>query len=554
MIPDSIKPTRDSLMAVLTVVAALMMVTTPAIAAGASGSDVQPLAFGVDLGAPDAPDDVIRYGADAQPGFIVTLESSEDVENIQQWADSSEDRILVDSYNSTNTVVLAAPPTDIKPSLTSLDGILGTGSTISSLSSVTSWTWDTSVDRVEPVTNLESSDTYEKPAGAFYAEAATSGEYSAGMMAWSDDAPNSNMTHVSELVGADEVSATGEGVNVAVIDSGVNFGNGTLYGNGTSGSDMRVTDAYDYVDGEEPNLSVNRSELPGELEKMADPNGHGSWVSSAVLNAQNGIAPNASLMAYRTLNSEGSGSTSDIRAAIDRANRNGADIIVMSLGSPMYSEGMADALKQALSEEGNVTGAFVAVGNSYSTTRYVSSPADVQKVIGVTATNAKKPEDARKAYFANVGPDTGLDGSNGETHGVRPDTAAPGMAIATPTFTAPGTEGGRVTDSRLSGTSMAAPIAGAVGALMLDADPGLKGQPTEFRDRLVNSGAHTPHLGTTHSLGGMVNASRAINGYDGADAPDRELPDKTSAWDNANRVLAGDVGVKMSEISRWVDI
>lgn len=558
MIPDTIKPTRDSLTAVLTVLMAVLMMTTPALAASASGGGgaaVQPLAFGVDLGSPDVPADAIRYGAEGNPGIMVTLESSEDIPNIKQWANASEDRSVLETYNGTNTVLLSTPADDIRPPLTSIYSWLPGGeSTISSLGYVEGYAWDVQVGYADPMNSLDTSDTFQKPAGAFYASAVSSGDYSADMMAWESDATNSNLTHVSGLVGADEVSVTGEGVNVAVIDSGVNIGNGTLYGNGTSGSDMRVVDAHDYVEGQSVDLTANRSEIPEELAKVADPNGHGSWVSSAVLNAQTGIAPDANLMAYRALNSEGQGSTSDIRAAIERADAEGADIIVMSLGSPMYSDGMADALKYALSEDGNVSGAFVAVGNSYTTTRYVSSPADVEKVIGVTATNAANASEARKAYFANVGPDTGLDGSNGGTHGVKPDTAAPGMAINAPTFTAPGTEGGRVTDTRLSGTSMAAPIAAGVGALLLDAEPGLKGEPTEFRDRLVNSGSHTPHLGTTHSLGGMVNATRAIQGYDGPDAPDRELPDKTEGWDDANKALSGDVGVKMSQISQWMNL
>lgn len=536
------------------VLLALCLMATPAMGAASAGgmSGATPLALGVDLGAPNPPDDVVRHGTDTLPGVMVEVESQDDLASLEQWANASEDRVYVESFNATNAALIGVAREDIKPGLTSSNAwIPGGESSISSLGYVTAWSWDRRVEYAEPIKHPESEDAHQKPAGSFAAEALKGAEYTAGQMAYDEDAPDSNLTHSRELVGADRVSATGDGVTVAVIDSGVNFGNGSLYGNGTAGSDMRVTDAYDYVDSEEPNLSANRSELPDELAKMDDPNGHGSWVSSAVLNADSGVAPNASLMAYRALNSEGEGSTSDIRAAIERANAQGADIIVMSLGSPVYSEGMADALRYSLSEDGNVTGAFIAVGNSYTTTRYVSSPADVEGVIGVSATNAVNASTAQKAYFANVGPDSGFDGSDRQTRGVRPDTAAPGMSIAAPVFTAPSADGGTRTTERLSGTSMATPIAGGVGALLLDAEPGLKGSPTEFRERVVNSGAHTPEIGTTQANGGMVNASRAITGSWDTDAPDRDLPDDTEGRDAGNQFLAGDYGTKIAGISKF---
>lgn len=539
---------RQTLTTLTAALMALAMIATPALGAATAGG-VQPLALGVDLGQPDAPDDVVNYGVNAAPGLIVEVETQDDLANLKQWANASDDRLYLESYNATNAALIAVPPGDIKGSLTSAQTWVGGEKSISSLGYVTGWTWDRRVGYTEPIRSPDSADSHEKPRAAWWAEARTAGTYSAGQMAYSEDALNSNLTHTRGLVGADSVSVTGHGVDVAVIDSGVDFGNGSLYGSGVAGSDMRVTDAHDFVGGESVNLSVPRENLTTELAKMSDPNGHGSWVSSAVLNAKTGIAPNASLMAYRTLNAEGQGSTSDIRAAIERANAQGADIIVMSLGSPMYSEGMADALKYALSEDGNVTGAFVAAGNSYTSTRYVSSPADVDGVLAVSATNAANASTSKKAYFANVGPDTGFDGSGGATRGEVPDTAAPGMKISAPVFSRPIADGGTETTERLSGTSMSAPIAAGVGALLLDADSTLVGSPTEFRDVLVNSGAHTPNIGVTQSEGGMVNASRAINGYDSADAPDRDLPDKTAGRDAANRVIAGDVGTKLARIS-----
>lgn len=538
-----------ALFAVLTVTAAvgpaLAQSTGPADRISPRASDaVGALGYTV-------PEDVVRYGSEANPGVFVTVESSDDLESLESWANASTERMVINRYNASNTYLIATPMTDVGHTLNSVDRWLPGGEpTLMSLGYVTGMSFDLSVSYADPVQNLKSADSYSAPQGAWWAEATTSGEYSADPFAWSEDANTTNLTHVREIVGADEVAATGEGVDVAVIDSGVNFANGTLFGNGTAGSDMRVADSHDFVEGESANLSVSRSELPAELETVSDPNGHGSWVASSVLNAQSGIAPNASLMAYRALDEDGQGQTSDIRDAIARADSEGADIVVMSLGSPMYSDAMANELRRALSDDGNVTGAFIAVGNSFTTTRYVSSPSDVDNVIGVTATNAVNASDAKKAYFANTGPDTGLDGSGSgeyDTRGERPDTAAPGMKLNAPVADT----NGDIRNRSLSGTSMAAPIAGGVGALLLDAEPGMVGEPTEFRDRIVNSGAHTPNLGTTESIGGMVNADRAINGWDGADAPDRDLPSDTEGRDSANRWLTGDVGMKMAKITEF---
>ncbi|WP_123619163.1 S8 family serine peptidase [Halorubrum sp. CSM-61] len=538
------------------VVFAVLMVTAavgPAVAqSGSPGDRVSPRAsdavgtFGYDV-----PDEVVSYGAGANPGMFVSVESSEDLESLESWADASQERTVITRYNSSNTILLAAPMDHVGHTFDSVDRWLPGGEpTLMSLGYVTGLSFDLNVENAKPIRDLHSADSFTAPRGAWWAEATTSGEYNADPFAWSEDANQTELARVGELVGADDVSATGAGVDVAVIDSGVNFANGELFGNGTSGSDFRVADAHDFVENESTNLSFSRENLPDELEAVNDSNGHGSWVASSILNAESGIAPEADLMAYRALNADGQGETSDIRNAISRADREGADIIVMSLGSPVYSDAMANELRRALSADGNVTGAFVAVGNSYTTTRYVASPGDVDRVIGVSATNGANASEAKKAYFANTGPDTGVDGSGSgehDTRGAQPDTAAPGMKITAPVADTDG----NLKNRTLSGTSMAAPIAGGVGALLLDADSGLVGKPIEFHTRIVDSGAHTPNIGITESRGGMVNATRAINGWNNTDAPDRDLNPDTQGRDDANRILAGDIGMQMARISEW---
>lgn len=236
------------------------------------------------------------------------------------------------------------------------------------------------------------------------------------------------------------------------------------------------------------------------------------------------------------LDAEGSGSTSDIAAAVRRADRQGADVIVMSLGSPMWNDQLANELQHALSDEGNVTAISVAVGNSYQSgiARWTASPGDVPGVIGVQSTNAAGPANATKSVYGNVGPDTGADMSGGASRGVTPDTAAPGQNITAPVFT----ESGTYRNETLSGTSMSAPVVGGVVATALEANTSLVGQPEVVHDLVIETGAHTPNLGVTESEGGMVDAGRLTAANTTDPAPERELNDKAGGRDTANRSLA----------------
>ena len=106
-------------------------------------------------------------------------------------------------------------------------------------------------------------------------------------------------------IGADTVQATGnqgEGIKVAVIDTGINYLHEDLDGNYVTG--------YNFVS-------------KGATPPMDD-NGHGTHCAGIIAAADNniavvGVAPKASLYALKVLNSQGSGYTSDIISAIQWA-------------------------------------------------------------------------------------------------------------------------------------------------------------------------------------------------------------------------------------------
>jgi subtilisin family serine protease len=136
------------------------------------------------------------------------------------------------------------------------------------------------------------------------------------------------------LISADQVWAmhdangrpvTGQGIRVAVIDTGIDYTHPDL--GGCFGSGCKVADGYDFVN---------------EDADPQDDNGHGTHVAGIVAanGSVKGVAPGASLFAYKVMDASGNGYTSDIIAAIERATdpdgnpatADAVDVINLSLG------------------------------------------------------------------------------------------------------------------------------------------------------------------------------------------------------------------------------
>lgn len=168
---------------------------------------------------------------------------------------------------------------------------------------------------------------------------------------------------------------TGEGVTVAVIDTGVDYTHPDLAGQ------FGAYKGYDFVDNDED---------PQETPKN-DPRGaettHGTHVAGTV--AANGlikgVAPEATLLAYRVLGPGGSGTTANVIAGIERAVQDGADVMNLSLGNTLNSPDFATsiALDWAMAE-GVV--AVTSNGNSGPNNWTVGSPGTSRDAISVGAT------------------------------------------------------------------------------------------------------------------------------------------------------------------------
>jgi serine protease AprX len=234
------------------------------------------------------------------------------------------------------------------------------------------------------------------------------------------------------LINADDcwsAGYNGAGVKICIIDTGID-------GNHCDFPSGKIVAWKDYI---------NSQTTP------YDDHGHGTHCASiaAGATAPKGVAPNASLMGCKVLNSSGSGSESTIIAGIEWAVTNGADIISMSLGGAGGDGTSAMAQQADWAVDQGVVVVCVVGGDGACCS--VGTPGDAQKVITVTASDKS---DAL-ASFNSRGPTT--DGR------IKPDIAAPGVSIYA------ADAGTSCSDVALSGSSMAAPHIAGVAALMLDA-------------------------------------------------------------------------------------
>ncbi|MEU4386933.1 S8 family serine peptidase [Promicromonospora sp. NPDC023805] len=263
-------------------------------------------------------------------------------------------------------------------------------------------------------------------------------------------------------VGAPEAWAdghTGEGVTIAVVDTGVDTTHPDL--------DESVVAERDFTGGDNP----------------ADGFGHGTHVASIAAGTgdadadMKGVAPGADIINAKVLDDSGSGEWSGIIDGMEWAAQEGAQVLNLSLGEPgSYTDG-TDPASQAVNALTAQYGVLVvaAAGNDGPAAGTVSPPAVADSALAVAAVD----DDDVRADFSSAGPRAG-DGA------LKPDIAGPGVDIVA--ARAAGTEMGEpVGDSYViaSGTSMAAPHVAGAAAVLLSAHPDLTWQ--EVKSTLMGS-------------------------------------------------------------------
>jgi subtilisin family serine protease len=123
----------------------------------------------------------------------------------------------------------------------------------------------------------------------------------------------------------------GQGVTVAIVDSGIDFNHPAL--GGGFGPGYKVAGGYDFV-GDDYDPVLGTEPVPGG-EPM-DCGGHGTHVAGTVASTHEfnlGVAPNATLKAYKVFGCAGRASEDIVIAGLLRAFEESPDIISASLGS-----------------------------------------------------------------------------------------------------------------------------------------------------------------------------------------------------------------------------
>ena len=253
-----------------------------------------------------------------------------------------------------------------------------------------------------------------------------------------------NLTLINAPKVWSSLGSRGAGMTVAIIDTGIDYTHPAL-GSGF-GPGFKVKGGWDFVN--------------NDADPMDD-NGHGTHVSGIVAGQSDvitGVAPDVSLIAYKVLGANGSGSESNVIAAIERAadpNHDGntadhVDVANLSLGGGGNPDDPGCVAIDNASAAG-VTFAIAAGNaafvNGIITFHNIGSPGTARSAITVGASDLGD----NIASFSSRGP-------NMKDMAIKPDVIAPGVSILS---SLPGN-----TYGNLSGTSMASPhVAGAAALL-----------------------------------------------------------------------------------------
>jgi len=261
---------------------------------------------------------------------------------------------------------------------------------------------------------------------------------------------------------------TGEGVKVAVLDTGIDLDHPDLQANIAGGVNI-----------------INPKRPPD------DDNGHGTHVAGIIAAVDNeigviGVGPQISLYAVKVLNRRGWGFLSDVIAGIEWCIENGMHVINMSFGTSSDVGSFHDAVRAAY-DAGIVQ--VAAAGNEYGGS--VLYPAAYDEVIAVSATD----QSDEIADFSSVGPEVEL--------------SAPGVDIPS-TWKGGGYE-------TASGTSMAAPhVTGAAALVISSGTTGVD----NVRSKLQITADDLGDPGRDELYGyGLVDAKEAATGAETSLAP-----------------------------------
>ncbi|MGI5139266.1 MULTISPECIES: S8 family serine peptidase [unclassified Streptomyces] len=275
----------------------------------------------------------------------------------------------------------------------------------------------------------------------------------------------------------------GQGVKVAVLDTGVDASHPDLAG--------RIAEAKDF----------------SGSGNTVDHFGHGTHVASIVGGTgaasggtRRGVAPKADLLIGKVLGDDGYGDESGVIDGMEWAAGEHAKVVNMSLGGD-FGDG-TDPTSQALNSLTASTGTLfvVAAGNDGQLgPSTINTPGAADAALTVGAVD----RDDSLAPFSSRGPRRGADAA------VKPDVTAPGVGIVA--ARAAGTTLGAPVDANyvaLDGTSMATPHVAGAAALLAQQHPDWDAQ--QLKDALISTAHTVPGTPVTWQGGGRIDLAAAI--------------------------------------------
>lgn len=283
---------------------------------------------------------------------------------------------------------------------------------------------------------------------------------------WLDAKAKAQLADTTAQIGAPkawQAGASGAGVRVAVLDTGIDTGHPDLA----------------------PRIVATRSFIPGV--DVVDRDGHGTHTASTVAGTgaasdgkERGVAPSADLVVGKVLDDHGSGPISGVIAGMEWAARTEhAKVISMSLGTSTWHT-QDDPVSQAVNRLSAETGALfvVAAGNEGNSPYTVTAPGTADAALTVGAVDTSD----QLASFSSTGPRMIDDG-------LKPDLTAPGVDVlaARSQYMDDGAEGYYRLES---GTSMATPHVAGAAVLLAQKHPEWTGQ--QLKDALMGTSAMTP--------------------------------------------------------------
>lgn len=321
--------------------------------------------------------------------------------------------------------------------------------------------------------------TREKPSSARlpHARPAT------GTRIWLDGVVHSSLDESVPLIGAPtawQQGHTGQGVKVAVLDTGISSTHPDLAG------------------------KVEASRNFSDAEDAEDRDGHGTHVASTISGSgaasggvYRGVAPGVRLLNGKVLNDHGGGTDSSVIAGMEWAVQQGAKVINMSLGGSTPDDG-TDVLSMMVNELSDSSGSlFVVAAGNTGVPESVTAPGSADAALTVASTTKQDTLSA----FSSRGPRAG-------DFGLKPEISAPGENIVA--ARAPGAFPNQPGDGAyvsLSGTSMAAPHVAGAAAIVAGGHPDWTGR--QIKAALTGSAEVLQKIDVFGNGAGRLDVARA---------------------------------------------